>query len=883
MQAPRTFAWASRLVRLTAPLVPRRQRDDWRTEWLAELSAHAADAARRPAGAPARSLLAHALGAPVDAFWMRQRAVADTVWIDDLRHGSRQFRQQAGFTLTAVGILAVGIAACVAAFSIVSQTLLRPLPYPQPDRIVTVWERRANDAVPADPAPGNFLDWRERATSFSHLAAADPHSRDYTGGDRPEVLLGTNVTEGFFDVFGLPPLHGRFFRPEEHQKGAGPVVVLSAALWHRLFASDPAIVGRSILLNQQPFTVVGITADDFEPNLFPSRFGRIGIFVPKAIEEYEARIRMGGYWQVVGRLSEGRTLDDARAEMETIAAQIEQENPRTNTGARVAVLPLREHLMGNVRPALLLFAAAVVAVLLIACVNVTNLLLARGAARQQELAIRTALGASRRRLVGQLLVESLLLSAIAATAGTLMAAAAVRTLARVGPRDVLWIDTLHVDGAALAFAALLAVAVAVAAGLVPALKLSGTGLQASGGARTATGDRGQQRLRSMLVAAEVALALVLVCGTALLLRSFVNLLNVDTGFATRGVVALQVFAWDRHQAPASRRAFFERSIEQLSALPGVEAAGAVTAMPFIESNIDIRGVIEIEGQPAPAPGEEPRSSFNVATPGYFDAMRIPILRGRHLGASDGPDAPPVAVISEALAARYWGDRDPIGDRIAFRSSGVPTRVEIVGVVGATRHERLEEPRLELFVPHAQSPSGSMTFVARTGLAPQSLIAPAQAAIWTVDPLQTFYRTATLDELVGRTLTTRRFALIVLIGFATIALLLAAAGLYGVLTAIVSQYRRELGVRMALGAGWLDIVRLVVARGLAVVVVGVAAGLAGVLGMARVLDAFLFSVAPGDPATILASVALMLAVSALACFVPAHRAASSSPTEVLRME
>ncbi len=471
MPPRRSLTVANLVVRLAAPLVPRAQRDDWRAEWLAELSAHADSAAHASTGdAGARSLIAHALGAPIDGLWMRQRAVVDAAWIDDLRHGSRQFRQQTGFALTAIGILAVGIAACVTAFSIVSQTLLRPLPYPQPDRIVTVWERRANDTVPMDVAPGNFLDWRERATSFAHLAAADPYSRDYTGGDRPEVLRGSNVTEGFFDVFGLQPLHGRFFRTEEHRKGAAPVAVLSAALWRSLFAGDPAIVGRSILLNEQPFTVIGITPDDFEPHLFPDRFGNIGIWVPKAIEEYEPRIRLGGY-----------------------------------------------------------------------------------------------------------------------------------------------------------------------------------------------------------------------------------------------------------------------------------------------------------------------------------------------------------------------------------------------------------------------------FVARTALAPQLLLEPAKAAIWAIDPLQTFYRTATLDELVGRTVATRRFALVVMTGFATIALLLAAAGLYGVLTAIVSQYRREIGVRMALGAEWIDIVRLVVARGLAVAAAGVGVGLAGVLGLARVLDAFLFSVAPRDPATILASVLLMLAVSALACFVPARRAASASPAEVLRIE
>lgn len=878
MATPHTsLTWSGRLIALAAPLVPRGQRADWQAEWMAEL--HAAEAEGRSGWTLAR----HALGAPVDAFWMRQRAAADLAWIEDLRHGARQFRQQASFALTSIGILAVGIAACVTAFSIVSQTLLRALPYPDSDRIVTLWERTATDASPTDVAPGNFLDWRARVTTLSHLAAAEPYSHDYTGSDRPEVLRGSNVTEGFFEAFGLPPLRGRFFRPEEHRKGNDRVVVLSAWLWRSLFAADPEIVGQAIPLGGEPYTVVGVAADEFEPNLFPGRFGQLGIWMPKVIEEYETRVRLGGYWQVVGRLADGRTLDEARAELDAIAAQIARENPRSNTGARTAVLPLRDHLVGNVRPALMLFAAAVVAVLLIACVNVTNLLLARGAVRHQELGIRTALGANRRRLVAQLLVESLLLSTVAAIVGTALASAAVRVLAAIGPREVLWIDTLHVDLPALAFAAVLAVIVAVAAGLVPAWRLSATGLQASG-SRTVAGDRAQRRLRSTLVAAEVALAVVLVAGTALLLRSFVNLLRVDTGFSTRGVVALQVFAWDRNESAAARRTFFERAVDRLAALPGVESAGAVTAMPFIESNIDIRGVVQIEGRPTPAQGEEVRSSFNAATPGYFEVMGIPLVRGRHLSTSDGADAPRVVVISEALAARYWTDRDPIGDRVAFRASGQVIRAEIVGIVGATRHERLDEaPRLELFVPHAQSPSGSMTLVARTSLEPRSVIEPAKAAIWSVDPLQTFYRTATLDELVDRTLATRRFALLVLVGFAGIALLLATAGLYGVLSAVASQYRREIGVRMALGARWADIVRLVVARGLGVALAGVVAGLAGAIGTSRLLDAFLFSVAPTDPVSIGGAALLMLIVSAVACYLPARRAARSSPADVLRVE
>jgi putative ABC transport system permease protein len=882
MGATNSIFLARLILSLTAPIVPRQQREDWHAEWSAELAAEA-ERPRHSRDDTRRSLLRHALGAPVDALWMRQRAIADLKFADDLRVGWRQLRQQAGFGLTAIGILALGMSASITAFSVVTQLLLRPLPYPEPDRIVTLWQRHADSQTPLDVAPGNFLDWRDRASSFSHLAGAEPYSHDYIGGDRPEVLPSILVTEGFFEAFGLSPLAGRYFRPEEHRKGANRVAVISARLWRSLFGADPSLVGRAIALDDGAYTVVGIAPDDFQTDLFESGSGHRGLWLPKAIEDHEIRIRAGGYWNVVGRLSQGRSLEDARAEMDAIATQIEAEQPRTNRNSRVAVLSFREHLVGDVRPAVTLFAWAVAAVLLIACVNVTNLLLARAISRQPELAIRTALGANRRRLVNQLLAESLLLSTLAGAVALALSAGAVRLIRLLGPRDVLWIDTLHLDGAAGIFTTALCGLVALLAGTVPALRATAAGLQASG-ARTATGGRSHRRLRSGLVAAEVAMALVLVSGCGLLLRSFVNLLNVDAGFQTRGVAALQIFAWDRNPDAAARRTYFERVLDGLSSLPGVEAVGAVTAMPFIESNIDIQGVFRVVGRPAPAPGEEPRSSFNVATPGYFAAMRIRLVRGRHLDARDGPDAPRVAVISDALAAKYWRDDDPIGDRVAFRSSGQPIEAEIVGVTGSTRHDGLDQqPRMELFLPHAQAPSGSMTLVARTSLDPRMLIEPAKAAVWEIDPRQTFYRTATLDELVGRTLVTRRFALVVLTGFALLALLLAAAGLYGVLSSIASQYRREIGVRLALGARWADIVRLLLARGLAVATTGVAVGLIAVAGGARLLRSFLFSVAPTDPLALSGAALVMLLVAGFACYLPARRAAAADPVEVLRAE
>jgi putative ABC transport system permease protein len=880
---------ALRLVRVASRLVPPRLRDDWRAEWEAELTAvDLQPVSPKPKAKadpkPEADLVRHAMGSFVDAFWIRQREVADLQTIDDLRHGWRQMRHHSGFAFTAAAILALSMAASVVAFSVVSQILQRPLPYPNDEQLVTVWERQLASATRQEVAPANFLDWRARSQSFTHLAAGDPWSYDYTGGERPEVWRAVNVTEGFFDAFGITPLLGRFFLADEHKKGNNQVVVLSARVWRSHFGADPAIVGKSIPLDALAYVVVGVAPDEFQPRLLEDEPGAVRLWAARAMQGYETQRTSTGYWQVVGRLKDGVSIASAQAEMDAVSATMASENPRSNADVRASIISIREHLVGEVRPAVGLFSAAVFAVLLIACVNVTNLLLARGVARQHELAVRTALGADRRRVVAQLLAETLLLASGASLAGVLLAQLAMRSLANWGPRDVMWLDSLHVDQAALLFAAVLAAGVTVAAGLVPALRLSGAGVQQLG-LRTVTADVAHRRLRLGLVAAEVALALILVSGTGLLLKSFVNLLNVETGFRQQGVLVLQIFIGDRNAGAAALRSFHDRATEQIARLPGVQAVGTVRAMPFLESNVDIRGPVRLLDQPPPPAGDELSAiSLNVVTPGYFSVMDIALINGRLIEPRDGPDAPRVVVVSEAFVTRYLRGIEPVGQRLEFRQFGRPTQAMIVGVVRAQRHARLDEaPRAELLLPFAQHPMGSLAIVARTAVAPETLIEPAKLAIWSIDPLQTFYRTATLDDLVKRTLTTRRFALIVLTGFAALALLLAAAGLYGVLTAIMSQYRREIGVRIALGAAWTDILRLVVGRGLLVSAIGVAVGLIAVLGGARILQRFLFSVAPTDPVTIGGAAVLMLAIAAIACYIPARRAASEDPVQALRVE
>jgi putative ABC transport system permease protein len=865
------------IIRAAAPLVPLSLRDDWRREWDAELAS--LEDVRPKYRRPVR----RAAGAFADAFWLRQRSVADFDWIDDLRHGMRQLLAHRGFALTAIGILAVGLAATVTMFSVTDQILLRPLPYPASDRIVTAWETRAPSNDPLDVAPANFLDWRARVTSFDVFAGVEPWAVNYVGGERPETFRAVKVTPGFFEAFGVTPILGRVFTPEEYQKGRDNVIILHEPMWRQRFGGDPAIIGQTLEFDDGPFTIVGIMPAAFEPRLLAATRHR-NLWLPKAIEEFEPRIRGTGYWAVVGRLRPDVTLASADAELAAIARQLAAEYPRTNTKTGARLLALRDHLVGNVRLAVTLLAGAVGLVLVIACVNVANLLLARGSAREREIAIRVALGARRMRIVQQLLNESLLIAAFGGALGMLLASWSISALASAGPPSVPWIDTLHLDWRALVFAAGMSIFVALVSGIVPAWRVARAGLH-NAGRQTATADAAQHRLRSGLVVAEVALALVLVTGAGLMMRSFVSLMRVDPGFQRENVMVAQVFASDFFPNRDDLRRFFATTIERIKTLPAVQAAGAVSAMPFIESNINIQNTIVVGRRPTPSVGEAPRAYLSVATPGYFAAMRIPLKAGRLLEERDGPESKPVAVITETLALRHWTTLDePIGQTLEFQFAGRPAKVEIVGVVAALRHDSLDRPsREELFMPHSQMPFGSMTFVARTAGDASALLLPVQAVIWEINPAQSIYRVATLDELVDNTVSPRRFALIVILAFAAVALLLAIGGVYGVLSAITTARLREVGVRVALGASGWDIVRWVVGRGLTMAGVGLAVGLAGSLGAAQLLRSFLFQIAPIDPAAFAAGSAMMLLAATAACYLPARRAAQADPVTVLRTD
>jgi putative ABC transport system permease protein len=878
MNRDRRLRWASRIVSIAAPVAPKAVRDDWRREWQAELAA-LADMDRR-----ARRPVSRALGAFADAFWLRQRSVADFVWIGDVQQAARQLVRHGSFAVTAVGILALGLGATVAMFSVMDQILLRPLPYASADRIVTLWESRSSQNELLEVAPGNLIDWRARGQSFAYMAGVEPWALDVANASRPEVWFSAKVTDGFFESFGVTPLHGRFFRSDEYQKGRDRVLVLAEDFWRQRFGADPSIIGQQVIADEGALTIIGIAPASFEPRVLPTATGHRNVWQPKALEEYETRIRAGGYWAAVARLRPGVTLESAQAEMQAIAQQLATEYPRTNDKAGVRVVPLRDHLVGNVELAVSLIAGAAGLVLLIACVNVANLLLARGSAREREMAIRIALGARRGRIVQQLLIESVVIAAIGGVAGALLASWALAAIARVGPPTVPWIETLRLDWRAAIFAVIASLVVAIVSGILPAWRVSRTGL-ANAGRQTATAGAAQHRVRAALVVAEVALALVLVTGAGLLLRSFVGLMAVDPGFQRDRVLVTQVFAWDHNPTPAQLRSFFDTTLARVEALPAVQAAGAVSAMPFIESNINIQNVVAISGRAPGLASEAPRAYLSVATPGYFEAMRIPLKAGRLLDQRDGQHAKRVAVITDSLARHYWSPADdPIGDTLQFRFSGTPTEVEIVGVVGSLRHDSLDRgARDELFMPLAQVPFGSMTFVIRSATDASALLEPVRAAIWSVNPAQTIYRSATLDELVMKTVSPRRFALLVILGFASLAMMLSIAGVYSVLSAVMSTRVRELGVRVALGASRADLVRMVVGRGLVMASLGVVIGVLGSLGVARLLQAFLFGITPADPVVVAVAVTLMTLAAATACYLPARRAAGADPVAVLRIE
>jgi putative ABC transport system permease protein len=869
-------------VRLFSALVPARARREWRLEWEGELRHRGMllEARRHNDWRHRMDLFRHVLGALPDAAWLRRQVTADADIVHDLRHGARMLRKSPTFTVSAVFILAIGLGGTVSIVTLLDTLLFRPLPYLEAERVMTLWQRRA--AVPEeleDVSTANFLDWRERSVSFSALAAVVPYSHDYTGGSEPEVLFGAQVTEGFWDALGMQPALVRGFLPEEHVRGARAVVIISHGLWQRRLGSDPAIVNKTIRMDDEPWTIVGVLPRAFAPQLMP-RPGELEVWTPKIIQDHEKRTRGSAWWNVVGRLKPGISREAAQREMEAISAGLAREHAATNAGVSAAVVPLREHLMGEIKTPLLLMFGAVVLVLGIGCANVASLLLARGMEREREFAIRSALGAGRARLVRQLVSESLMLSGIAAVCGVAFARWGIGGIVALAPTGVLRLQEASIDGRALLIAGALTTLTAVGFGLLPALEFSRPRLDAM---RERGGAPGRSFRRS-LVAAEVAFALVLLTGAGLLIRSFNRLTAVDPGFSTTGVVQLQVFVYERHLTPERTRTFFTTTLSRIRALPGVQAAGAVSAMPFAVANINIKSPLDIVGRPAGSDRERRGAYVTIATPGYFETMRIPLRAGRLFEDRDTERAPTVALVSDSLRRREWPGEGAVGKRIGVRWQGRRVEAEVVGVVSEIRHDGLDSvPRPEVFLPLAQLPFGSMTYVVRADVESAGLIDAVKREVWTVDPVQTFYDTARLDRLVSASVVRQRFSMTLMSALALLALVLCATGIYGVISFTTTQRTREIGVRMALGADGRAIRRMVLREGSAVIGAGLIVGLAGALALSRFLGRLLFEVQPGDPATMLTVCLLLGGVGLAACYLPARRATRIDPVAALRIE
>ncbi|HET7248463.1 MAG TPA: ABC transporter permease [Gemmatimonadales bacterium] len=802
--------------------------------------------------------------------------------LQDIRYALRRLARSPGFTLAAVVTLALGIGATTAIFSIVHAVLLRPLTFGNPDRLVIVWERFASRSQNTNVVnPANYLDWRDRATSFSDLAAVGWTSRTFTG-DVPELVQGRSVTPNFFRTAGLSPLLGRVFTSAEADSGGPDVVVLSYGLWQRRFGSDSAIVGRSVPVSGGSVTVLGV----MPPEMRSMPWGRDEYWVPLRLTESIRATHSGRYLMVLGRLKPGVSTARAQVEMDVITRGLQQEHPEFDTGWDANVVSLTDQVVGSARQVLFVLLGAVLLVLLIAAANVGNLVLVRAESRRRELALRTALGASRLRLVRQWLVESLLLSLAGGAVGVLLAAWGVDLLVAVAPPYIPRLAEITVDTRVLLVAAALSVVVGIGAGLPAALGASRDIARGLHGAGRATGDRAANRWRDGLVVAQVSLALVLLGGAGLLVRSLQRLSVISPGF---DIAHLTTMAIDLPQPTysdgARQTAFYSQLADRARAFPGVTDAGAISLIPLVPQGAATR--FAIVGRPLQRPGEWTSADIRIVDPGYFTTMRIPTIAGRTFTAADRADAPPVIVVNQKMAQQFWPDGgagSAIGSRIKVSWTHPDATPEIVGVVGDVRTSALDaDVHPMIYYVEAQEPTASMTLVVRHHGAPGPLVAAVRGAVRDLDRDVPLTDVATMTTRLARSMSDRRYPMLLLSGFAVLAVLLAAVGLYGLLSFIVSRRTREIGVRMALGADRRSVLGLVLRDGVRLTLIGAAIGVVASSVAARALGALLYGVGPADPLTFGAVGLLLVIVALAASYLPAARATRVDPVEALRTE
>jgi putative ABC transport system permease protein len=803
--------------------------------------------------------------------------------LQDLRYALRQLVERPGFAVVAALTIALGVGGTTAMFGVVDATLLRPLPFADPGRLVMVWATLPGEPQNAASWP-EFVDWREQSRFFADMAVWRGQSVNLTGTGEPERLIGAFVSDRFFPLIGARLHLGRGFTAEETDPASmKPVAVLSFGLWQRRFGGDAAILGRNLILNGQSHTVVGVLDPDFEPGQAPFDAWFMGteVFLPAPYFPNKKGLARGETeLLVIGRLRPGTTAEEAQADLSVVARRLEQAYPETHAGRGVQVVGMHEQIVGPIKPALLVLLGAVGLVLLIACANVANLLLARASGRRRELAVRAALGAGRTRLLRQLLTESALLAAAGGALGLLVGHWGLSFLVAVAPPNTLP-ATVAIDGRVLAFAFALTAATGVLCGAGPAIHASRAdvdGVLKEAG-RGGSGSVGH-RFRDGLVVAEVTLSLVLLIGAGLLVRSALALQRADPGFRADHVLTAEFrLPPSKYAEPRAIAAFLRQARERLQAVPGIESLALVRAVPF--SGNSGSTTYQVEGQPEPPKGREPIAQLNIVSPDYFRTLGIPQLRGRDFDAHDTADAPTAAVINDTMARQVWPGMDPIGRRLRLREAGWAT---VVGVVGDVRHSGLAEPpQAQVYTTHEQDARIFACVVARTSGDPMAMAAPMRAAIWSVDKDQPVWKVRSLEQLVSGS-RGRSQSMGLLVGmFALVAVALAGVGIYGVMSYAVSQRTREIGIRMALGAESRRVMRLVVGRALALTGLAIVLGAAGAAALARLLGTLLFGVRPADPATFAAAAAALAAVGALAAYLPARRAACIDPVRALADE
>jgi putative ABC transport system permease protein len=801
--------------------------------------------------------------------------------LHDLRQAARALAKRPSFTAVAVLTLGLGMGATTALFSVVDAVLLRPLPYRDTDQLVVLWQQDMRKAGPlVEIAWKDYETWRTEARAFEALAlmTATNFRVNLSGRGEPAQAEGALVSGNFFDLLGVPLLRGRAFLPEEDTPGAPTVAVMSYGLWQRQFGGDPKIVGTSVTMDGSPATVIGVTPPDFA---LP-RSAELWFSAAAAVSKDVPELRI---FKAVGRLPARASLAAAQADMTRVSAALESREPKRNRGLGAVVVTLQKQIFGQGREALLLLMGAVACVLLIACANVANLLLARGHDREHEIAVRAALGASRWRLARQLLAESLLLGLAGGALGVFVAVMGVSSLVRLIPAALPHLDHVGVDARVLTFALVVSLFTALAFGTLPALRAS----QARpGGSMRDTGTRASEsvrgvRVRGALVVSEIALSLVLLAGAGLMVRSFAHVVALAPGFDPRGVVTARLNLGDKHQGVEGRAAYFGPLLQRIQALPGVTSAGLVLLRPLKEP-IGWDYSFTVEGQGQEAFESNPPVNHEAISPDYFRTLRIPLLKGRTFSEADGPKAEPVVIVSRGFAERYWPGRDPLGQRLKFGPpDGKAVWKTVVGVVGDVRYREWTSVWLDAYVPYTQWSFGRMDLVVGTEGDPLALVPALRAAVQAGDKDLALASVTTMEDAVFEAVAGPRFSAMLLGVFAGLALLLAAVGLYGVMAWSVSRRRREIGIRMALGARAGDVLRLVMRDGLRLAVLGLALGLAGAFAAGRMLQALLYEVSPAHPPTLLQVALLLLLVAGLAAYLPARRAARVDPLTALHYE